>query len=163
MIRRIRPDDLMPLLALCAELHERAVHYSELPWHRPTVSRMFQHAISAAPTSCCFVAEHDDKVTGFLLGVAQEYWWAEPGKGPRVASDLLFYSKRHGDGPQLVDAFLEWAAGVPRVRRVECGVSSGIRPERVARMYRDIGFIDNGTMHIIEVVPVSAKAAGEAQ
>lgn len=144
MIRTMVPGDIEQVVALCRRLHQRS-RYSRFKPHWPTVLQTITKA-ATSPAGRVIVAEHDGKITGLIIAVVQEFWWAEPKAGPRVVSDLLFYSQRIGDGEQMMKAMVEWAWSVPRVVRVEIGVSSGIKTERTESFYRSMGFDYMGPM-----------------
>lgn len=154
MIRRIAPDDLPQVLQLCRELHERS-RYARFKPHWPTVTQTLIRC-SASPVARVFVAVHDDKITGLLVAVAEEYFWAEPKMGPRYVSDLFLFSKRAGDAKRLLDAMVAWAWTVPRVVRVEMGVSSGV--EGADRVHETM-FARMGTMYEVENPKLTQEAA----
>jgi RimJ/RimL family protein N-acetyltransferase len=81
--------------------------------------------------------------------VAETLWWQNPQTGARIASDLIFFSQRMGDGRKMLAAMIEWAFGVPRVVRVECGISSGINSERLEKLYTSVGMSKEGTQFVI--------------
>ncbi len=148
MIRAIAGTDLEKAVKLLAQLHARSP-YRRMKPHWPTVVQTIVR-LSSTPTGKVLVAEHDDELTGILIGVAQEYWWAEPKFGPRIASDLIFFSKHAGDGDEMMRQFKDWAFAVPRVVRVECGVASGIRPEKVTSFFEGLGFGFTGPMFAVD-------------
>ena len=92
------------------------------------------------PLGFAKVAEHDKKITGFMLGVVDTLWWSRD----RYASDLIFYSERAGDGLRILRRFIEWANSVPRVVEITCAQSSGINVERSSLIYERAGFTKVG-------------------
>jgi hypothetical protein len=98
-----------------------------------------------------YVAENDGVLTGILIGVIQDYWWADPQTGPRVASDLLFYSKKVGDGKELMRKFIKWAMSKPRVQRIEVGISFGKASALKMDFYTNLGFSYSGPMFCMNV------------
>lgn len=149
MIRRMQGRDIEGVLKLCRELHERS-QYADLPAHYPTVANTITRA-ATVPTGAVFVSEGDDGIDGFIVGIADEFWWAEPKRGPRYASDLVFYAKRAGAGRELMAALKEWAASVPRVKRIEVGVASGKKGPAVDRLYINMGFEVMGPMFTMKL------------
>ena len=144
MIRAFKADDMPQLVQLLAGLHAQTPYRCVKPdW--PQVVGTITMA-SAKQTGCVFVADHG-RITGTLIGVAQQLWWQND-HGARIASDLIFHSKRPGDGVQMLNLFKEWAFQVPRVIRVECGISSGEDEARLARIYLDAGFKREGSFFI---------------
>jgi hypothetical protein len=95
------------------------------------------------------VAEHDGKMTGVLLATAQPLWWVHPMAGARIASDLVFYSQRYGDGRRMLRQMVDWAFGTHRVIRIEMGVSSGQAPlDVMRRLYASEGFALEGSFFV---------------
>lgn len=148
MIRDMLPADIEKVVEICRLMHRRS-RYVRFKPHWPTVVQTIMRAAST-PIGKVIVAEHDGKITGVLIAVVQEYWWTEAKAGARVASDLMFYSKHIGDGERMMQRMVEWAWKVPRVVRVEIGVSSGIKTDRVESFYRKMGFEYMGPMFVAD-------------
>lgn len=148
MLRPIVPDDMKPILDLMDQLRVRTP-YAHI---RPDYPEAVQVITMAAGRRDGFirVAEHGGKLTGVLLAIAVPLWWQNAKTGARIASDLVFFSKRSGDGAALLKAMVEWAFSVPRVIRIECGVSSGENIEQVERIYRMAGFELEGTRFVLD-------------
>lgn len=144
MIREMTPDDIEGAILLCRELHLKSDFGRYVP-HWPTVAQTVIRAASS-PSGKVLLAEHNGKLTGIMIAVVQEYWWAEAKFGPRVASDLLFYSRRKGDGDLMLKRIIAWAWTVPRVVRVELAISSGIKPTRAEKVYLRAGLSRMGAM-----------------
>ena len=149
MIREFTYKDNEAVVTLMSRLH-KASKYAPVKAHWPTIMTTVSK-LAAMPSGIVLIAENDGKITGILIGIAQEYWWTEVRFGARVASDLLFYSLIPGDGAKMMQRFTKWAFEQPRVVRVECGVSSGLaEPEAAERFYRSVGFNYHGPMFDIE-------------
>lgn len=96
-----------------------------------------------------WVAEHGKKLTGILIALAQVPWWLHPQNGGRIVSDLVFHSQRFGDGHRMLEAMTTWAFALPRVFRIEMGVSSGQVPMDVmSRIYERAGFVREGSLFV---------------
>lgn len=150
MIRVGRPGDLQQMVELGYRLCDRTP-YAHIPRDRPSIVRTFTQAMSSA-LGCAFVSEHEGKLTGLLIGVAQELWWSRM----RFATDLVFYAERAGAGVLLGRQFLDWAWNVPRMVDVTMGQSSGLDPERSAAIYRRLGLQRVGGLYCA-VKPAFAK------
>lgn len=108
-----------------------------------TSAKVFRSCL-ASKLGCVLVSEHGGRITGTVIGVAQEWWWCRK----RVASDLLLYAERPGDGIALLRAFMDWAWKVPGVIHVMCSQSSGIEVMRTARIYERAGLKMIGGMYL---------------
>lgn len=148
MIRPLCPDDLANVMRLLNELHAKSM-YAQVKHHPQTIlSRLV--ALSTRPVGFVRVAEHDGRLTGIFAGLSDEHWWADPERGARYATDLVFYSKHRGDGATMVREFVEWAWARPRVVTIEMAVSSGLTSEKAAdRFYAGLGFTKRGSFYVM--------------
>lgn len=142
MIRKGRIDDLPQFWDLGKRLLE-STPYAGVEIDRASVAKAFGHCINSA-LACCFVAEHGGKLTGVILGVAQDLWWSRS----RSASDLIFYAETPGDGAKLLREFERWAWRVPRMSDVTVAQSSGIDVDRTEALYRRHGFRRVGSVFV---------------
>jgi hypothetical protein len=146
MIRTFNPEDINQVIGLLEALRQETPYRCIKPdW--PQIVNVVTNA-SSKRTGLVLVAEHDGKITGVLIAIAQTLWWQEDRTGARIASDLIFYSKRLGDGRRMLRQMIDWAFTVPRVVRVECGISSGQNPERMEALYLSAGFVREGTFYV---------------
>jgi GNAT superfamily N-acetyltransferase len=144
MIRELKAEDMQYLRPLLEEIHSKS-DYRRFKPHWPTVFAVIAR-LSVAGAGWVRVTENRGKLTGIFLGMIDEYWWAEPGRGARYATDLLVYSKYRGEGFKMLEEFKAWAWDRPRVVRVETAVSSGIAHKTLAANYDKIGLLFHGPM-----------------
>lgn len=130
-VRKAVPNDLTQMVALGYRLCD-LTPYKDIPRDRPSIVRAFSVSMSSQ-FGCAFVTERDGKLTGLIVGIAQQLWFSRA----RYATDLLFYSEHPGDGYKLLKQFLSWAWKVPGVVEVTMGQSSGMR--RSDALYRRAG------------------------
>lgn len=147
MIRRFQPDDMASVLGLLEVLRRRTPYRSVKP-NFPEAARAIT-LCSAKRSGLVLVADHAGKITGVLIAAAQELWWQDD-HGARIASDLAFFSLRAGDGRKMLQEMIKWAFDVPRVIRIECGISSGEEAERLSKIYLDCGFRLDGTRFVMD-------------
>lgn len=95
------------------------------------------------------VSEIDGRVVGCLIGTAQPLWWVSTTEGACVVSDLIFHTAKGRDGRALLRAFTEWAFKVPRVIRIEMGVSADTELKLMERFFRSQGFKREGTLFVM--------------
>lgn len=147
VIREMRPDDLERSVALLEILRQHTPYRCLVPDWSQVINML---VMSYSWNTClALVAEHDNKLTGILLASAVPIWWADQKVGPRIASDLLFYSQRAGDGRVMLRKMVEWAFNTPRVVRIEMAVSSGQADIKVMRrLYEREGFALEGTLFV---------------
>ena len=144
----MQPEDLEQVIALIAVLHIET-SYRQIAMGWPDVIG-FLTAAQMRRTALVLVAEHKGKITGVLLAKVEPFWFADQASGARVASDLMFYSQRAGDGLAMLKRFVEWAFSVPRVVRVEMAVSTGQASlERMAKLYLRAGLRQEGSLFVV--------------
>lgn len=107
-------------------------------------------ALATTPTEGFVrVSEIDGKIAGCLIGTVQPLWWVAAKEGACVVSDLVFHTAKGRDGRALLRAFSEWAFKVPRVIRIEMGVSADTELKAVERFFRSQGFRREGTLFVM--------------
>ena len=148
LIRPYAPEDIQQVIKLLETLRRRTPYRAIVPdW--PEIVRVIT-ACSNKRSGLVLVADHDGRITGLLIAVAQVLWWQNERAGARIASDLIFYSQRPGDGAKMLKGMIEWAFSVPRVVRIECGISSGEDVEALQKLYLDAGFKKDGTRFVMD-------------
>lgn len=152
MIRRASAKDLQAIIEMGYRLCDRTPQ-AHAKRDRPTIAKQITACMSSA-FGCCFVAEHDGKLSGVILGIAQQYWFSTQ----RQAVDLMFVAERVGDGPRLLRAFVDWAWKVPGVIEVGAAQTSGIEIERTAEMYERLGFQRVGSVFSMTQRPKKPQA-----
>lgn len=95
------------------------------------------------------VSEIDGQIVGCLIGTVQPLWWVSATEGACVVSDLIFHTAKGRDGRALLRAFTEWAFKVPRVIRIEMGVSADTELKLMERFFRSQGFRREGTLFVM--------------
>lgn len=145
MIRDGSIADLPQLMELGARLKEQT-HYRDLELDRESATKVYGQCLSSA-LGFAKVAVHEGKITGVLLGMADTYWFARA----RYTTDLLFYSETAGDGIRLLRRFVAWSMSLPRVVEITCAQSSGIDTDRVAIIYKRLGFENIGGIWCMKV------------
>ena len=140
MIRPATIEDYPQWHDLCYRLLKQTP-YAGIEVDRASVAKIYGQCVSSR-MGCVLVAD-SGKITGTIMGVAQELWWSRK----RYATDLLFYSERPGDGIRLLRGFLDWAWALPSVAEVTLGQSSGIEIERTGLLYERLGLTKVGSIY----------------
>lgn len=155
MIRTLHGNDVEQLARLIAELHRRSVYRHAKVSMQQTL--MTIASLTSSPNGFVRVAEHDAKVTGIIACTSEEFWWAEQKTGAKYATDMLFYSKRKGDGVLMLREAIDWAWSRPRVICFETAVSSGIEHAAASAMYESAGLQLQGSFWRINHPNLQAK------
>lgn len=153
MIRKGTFKDMQQLIELGYRLCDRTplAHVSR---DRPSISRTLSECMTSQ-FGCCFVAEHDGKITGAIVGFSQPLWFSTK----RQVADLMFVAETPGDGPALLREFIDWGWSVPGVVEVATAQSSGIDVDRTAVLYERMGFVRSGGVFSMTKRPTKAQRA----
>lgn len=152
MIRRGTPKDLPAIIEMGHRLCDRTPQ-AHVKRDRESIAQTIGSCM-ASGLGCVFVAEHEGKLTGVIVGMAQQYWFSRQ----RQAVDLMFVSERPGDGMRLLRAFIDWAWKVPGVVEVAGAQSSGIDIERTVELYERLGFKHVGGVFSMTERPAKPQA-----
>lgn len=145
VIRLFQPEDLQKAITLLDGLRCMTPYRACRPDWAVVVQTLM--ACMNPSIGLVLVAEHEGELTGILIATLATLWWADQKDGPRIASDLVFHSRRYGDGRKMLEALTEWAFEVPRVIRIEMAISSGQGTIATAqRLYESAGFSLEGTL-----------------
>lgn len=155
MIRTLQQGDMQQLVELFKELHAKSAYKR----FKPSFATALQKTayLQASPNGFVRVAEHDGKLTGFIICLCEEFWWCEDKTGAKYATDLAFYSQHPFDGTKMLKEAQDWAWTRPRVVRFETANSSGIEHRLAARMYGRAGLQLQGSFWISEHPKLSEK------
>jgi hypothetical protein len=141
MIRNAFLTDVPAIEALGLRLKIKTP-YATWSYDRERALKQIRYCIGSN-MGCAFVDESDGKLTGIILGSAQEMWFSTQ----RVASDLIFYAERPGCGYFLLRRFMSWAWSIKSVHQILLGQSSGIDIDTTERLYRRMKFRKIGGMY----------------
>lgn len=144
-IRIAQRADIPRLVELGAAMHA-ASRQRVLAYDATKVAGYFALSIECPRQYTCVVATHDDDLVGFLIGYLEEYVFARA----KLAYDTVFWvepAHRNGVAARgLIDAFERWAREQGAVE-LYLGISSGIAPDRTAKLYEHLGFTREGAIY----------------
>lgn len=144
MIREGTISDIPEIIRIGKILRRKTLSY-HVPVDRQSVYRCLQVFISN-PDRLLLVAEHDGKLTGFLMMGCESFWWDCPVRGRRYATDWAFYSQRQGDGKDMLERGIAWAWTRPRVVDVTLGTQIPNHMEETKELYEAAGLKQIGMM-----------------
>jgi hypothetical protein len=128
-IRTAKPADVMELLALMELAHARSIYAGVDVIDRDYTRTMFTRAMhfnghSNANATLFLVAEHNGKIEGYFFGLLDRVY--QIGK-KLAATDVHFYLSDAADARdaiRIIDAYLEWCEGNPKVVEIRIGESN---------------------------------------
>jgi hypothetical protein len=152
MIRKGTATDLQAIIEMGYRLCDRTPQ-AHVKRDRPAIAQTLTSCMNSA-FGCCFVAERSGRLTGVIVGLAQQYWFSRQ----RQVVDLMFTAERPGDGLALMRRFIAWGWSVSGVVEVAASQSSGIEIERTAKLYEHLGFTRVGGVFSMTQRPKQARA-----
>lgn len=142
MIRQATFADLLPIEDLVLRLKRRTEFCTtKVDFER---ARKVARQCLQSGRGFAMVAEHDQRITGVLLGAIDRFWFSNE----RYASDILWFSQRRGDGDALFDRFKAWADA--RNARLFMTQSSGLHAKLLPSFYERRGLVQIGALYIGE-------------
>lgn len=137
MIRLMEMADVVEVIDLGKMMHEESI-YSDLDFNPQRLLALAEQVIPSLEY-LTLVAEKDAKIVGLCVAYATPHFFGND----LTAGDLAIYM--HPDhrggllGVQLVKHYIAWC-DMKGVKHPMLGVSAGIKPERVGKLYRKLGF-----------------------
>lgn len=100
-------------------------------------AKLFVANCAVNKASCAFIAEHEGKIVGMLLGKSEEYPYCKM----TYATDLAIYSEAPGAGRKLIERFEQWAFQERKVSQLILAVSHGGKSTNgVSALYKRLGY-----------------------
>lgn len=153
-VREARFTDIPAMAAILTEMYGASVFaergYSlDLKTAKAILVQAIQrHGTRTDGSTCVYVAEHEGKITGLIVGVQQAAYQI---LAEQEATDLFFYNAPGGDkrdGVRLLDAFIAWAEACPSVTRIWMAATNAIGDyERTAKLYARKGLTQAGVIY----------------
>jgi hypothetical protein len=135
----------IPALVELGRLMHRESRYARFDFDPFKYSAVLRAVI---PQGVTFVAEQGGELVGAFVGRVDSHFFSDT----KIASDLLAYvapTHRGSTGVQLIREYKRRAKALGVVE-VYLGVSAGILPERVERLYECEGFVRVGGSYVLE-------------
>lgn len=145
IVYRPEPKEFPTLIKMGAGMWEESNFYSTDEYDEEALQKLGEALYSHPDGVVLAVKEsHDSAPFGMMVGQAVPYFFA-PSK--KMAIDFLVYVAPEKRGTsaafRLLKAFESWARN-KGVHEMRLGVSTGVEPERTAKLYRKLGFKNVG-------------------
>lgn len=152
-VRLAKISDLTDIVAFAAKkLAPGSSTYDGIPFNA-VIARRTAKAAMTEKMSRVFVAEKDGKLCGFLIAQIGEM----PMSHYMAAQDLAFLADAGGD--LLIDAFVVWCRLIPKVARIDMGVSASKPSPAIRRFFRRKGFAEGGGLYYLNLINENATEA----
>lgn len=130
--------DLPRILDLGEQLHKESPRWSRISFNRERAGAALAAMIDGT-NGVVFVAERAGVVVGGIAGVIEQHWSSDD----RIAHEVSFFMEPTARGgyvaTRLVCALREWGR-IKGAAWLNAGTSTGVEPERTARLYEALGF-----------------------
>lgn len=153
MIRPATEADVLPIISVIEAAHKRSIYADVDSVDRDFTRQMFTRAMACTESKSSggvlfLVSEKDGKIDGYFFGFLHRLY--EIGK-KLAATDVHFYLAPEADphdALRIVNAFIEWAEGNPKVVEVCIGESNvmGEPDPRFAALLQRKGFVRGATI-----------------
>ncbi|MAK37096.1 MAG: GNAT family N-acetyltransferase [Flavobacteriaceae bacterium] len=139
-------DDIPSMIKLGKQLHEESPRFMGMDYSE---DKLFDLGKVVAEQGGLFIAEHEGKIVGMLVGLVSEHFFGHD----LMASDLTFYiDKEHRGGTlgvRLMRQFEAWAKCMG-ARVISLGISTEIDAKRTGELYLRMGYRVTGEMFVKE-------------
>ncbi len=147
-IRSYHPNDWDRFWFLAQRVMERSRYGKYTKPHKWSVFK-FVNALQVNPRKGhVWVSQNDGRITGFLLGLVDQFFWEEERYGALYATEAAFYSTHKGDGALFLAELEEWAWINKRVKEVSLDITSGNHTAATERLYIQCGYEKVGTTYV---------------
>jgi len=137
-IRPATMDDIDRLIDLGEILHKESGRWSRIPYVRDRVKATMK-TIIPGEKGAVFVSEKDGVIVGGIAVYADRHWSSDAVIAQEISFFMLPEHRGSFDAARLVCAMRAWAER-KGVAWLECGTSTGVDPERTAKLYERLGF-----------------------
>ncbi len=145
MIRPMAAQDIPFLIALGAEMHNES-QYANLDFDPQKLFALGEAMLESPDLWLALVVELDSKIVGFCFGFVTPHFFGND----LTSGDLAIYispeHRKGSTGVSLVKQYDAWCVKMG-VKEPLLGVSSGIAPDRVGRLYERLGYTDKYTIY----------------
>jgi len=138
MIRPVEYKDVEACISLGFLMHQES-HYQFLDYDALKIAELIERSQTNPESVCIFVAEKNEEIIGFFVGLKAEYWFGRD----TMTCDLVLYVKPEHRGcsaaPRLVKAYEKWASKLG-VKEINIGTSTDVNSERTIGLYKRLGY-----------------------
>lgn len=153
MIRAAKFSDIPRIVDLLHEMHAASKYAGKVDVSRKAAHALMQQCVTRhgglhEGGALVMVAEHDGQVEGFIVGMLDRVYHI----GDRLASnDVYLYVTEAAsklDVRRLLDAYVEWAAGNPKVFEIRLSWTDTMEgAEKIGDLYKKMGFRRCGAIY----------------
>lgn len=137
-IRAATINDLDALVALGKQMHAESTRFGELVFDEQKVRALLADLLSRDSGFALVSQEADGQIVGGFAGYMTEHWYSTD----QVAADLALFVRMDRRGgiaaARMVKAFIYWAQD-RGAKQITLGISTGIKVEQTAQLYRSLG------------------------
>lgn len=145
-IRQATIDDLGAIIALGKQMHAESGRFGVLAFDEQKVRDRFANLVANDNAFVLVCEQEDGEIVGGFAGYVAEHWYSTD----KAAQDLALFVRPDRRGgiaaARMVKAFIAWAKERGALQIV-LGISTGVRVEETAALYRSIGLKQFGYLY----------------
>tara|TARA_R110000851_G_scaffold81420_2_gene178937 strand:+ start:149 stop:607 length:459 start_codon:yes stop_codon:yes gene_type:complete len=140
MIRSMVASDIPVMIALGAEMH-RESRYASLDFDTSRLWQLGEQILAAPDSYLAVVYEKDDEIVGFCVGYVAPHFFGNDLTSGDFAIYVLPEHRKGMVGVKLIKTYDDWCVK-KGVKEPMLGVSAGITPERIGKLYKRMGYTE---------------------
>jgi GNAT superfamily N-acetyltransferase len=145
MIRPMTRNDVPVLIALGADMH-RESRYAHLDFDPNKLLDLADSVLADPDTYLALVCEVEGVQVGFCAAYVVSHFFGHDLTSGDFAVYVLPEHRKGMAGVKLIKGYLEWCDS-KGVKEPLLGVSAGIMPERIGKLYERLGFTEKYTIY----------------
>ena len=140
MIRRMRMQDVSLLISLGADMHKES-RYAHLDFDPVKLLDLASQLLADPDTHLALVYVVEDTAVGFCAAYVVEHFFGHDLTSGDFAIYVLPEHRKGMAGIKLIKSYLKWCES-KGVKEPLLGVSAGIIPDRIGKLYEHLGFTE---------------------
>jgi GNAT superfamily N-acetyltransferase len=145
MIRKMVISDIPLMISLGAEMHQES-RYSNLDFDPNRLWSLGEQIIKTPDNYLAAVYEKNNKIVGFCVGYVAPHFFGNDLTSGDFAIYVLPEHRKGMVGVKLIKTYDEWCVA-KGVKEPMLGVSAGITPERIGKLYKRMGYTETYTIY----------------
>lgn len=143
-------DDVRALVDLGAQMHNEST-YAPYSFSESKIEALLHAGIHEFGGVFLRIVRHNDEIIGGMLGLVSNFWFSDE---DTIANDLALFVRPDKRGviasKLLIGEFRQWARE-QGAKELALSITTGVHPERTARLFEHCGVPQIGTVHRVEV------------
>tara|TARA_R110000851_G_scaffold288407_2_gene442474 strand:- start:897 stop:1352 length:456 start_codon:yes stop_codon:yes gene_type:complete len=145
MIRDMVASDIPVMITLGAEMHKES-RFANLDFDTSRLWSLGEVILASPDVYKAAVYEQNNEIIGFCVGYVAPHFFGNDLTSGDVAIYVLPEHRKGMVGVKLIKTYDEWCVR-KGVKEPLLGVSAGITPERIGKLYKRLGYTETYTIY----------------